>query len=156
MPTLTRQNDALQDSSTERMRRRREWVTEVLSAWEMASGAQFDVKRIPLFVSELDLGGFTYAQGLAARAWILRGRPARFGQVTLADFFPTREMLDEIGYDPRTADQVKKAHDDAVRSAGYAQGFEAGIMHEHAELQKWRRDILHRLGRDRVSPDGED
>ena len=73
--------------------------------------------------------GYTHAQALAAEAWIIKGNPMRYGQLSFADFFPSREQLAEV------------SHDISVELRNeYARGYGAGFVAGQVEADKlWQQ-----------------
>lgn len=109
----------------ERAARRREWLVAVLNRWNAASGAvALSPVRVAVFAQELDRIGYSAAQATTAEAWILRGRPTRFGILTLADFFPTTEQIAEISFDASVIERRAEAR-------GYQLGFDAARNAEY-------------------------
>lgn len=115
---------------THRTIKRREWLRALVSRWEAASGKPFDNARLTVLAAELDAAGYSRAQANAAETWILRGAPARYGALTLADFFPTPEQLASVEYDAGPGM-------DAEYRRGYETGYAAGTAHEAA---RWREN----------------
>lgn len=98
-----------------------------------ASGAKLDAERIAAIAIELDREGYTSAQARMAETWILKGAPARFGNLTLPDFFPTSEQLASVGYDA-TAEHRREYE------RGFQSGKAAGITEER---QAWEANVAY-------------
>ena len=114
--------------SVEVTKARELFVDEMLAAYSASSGVVINDERHNWFVSEMNLRRVTGKQMLLAREWIIRGRPAMYGVLSLADFFPTPEQLKEIEFDLTAA--LQKEHD-----RGEKNGIEIGRGATWRELQ---------------------
>ena len=95
------------------------------------SGVKIEPDRITVIGAELDREGYTSAQARAAETWILKGAPARFGNLTLPDFFPTPDQLASVQHDA-TADLRRE----------YQRGYDAGRAAGIAEERKsWEENV---------------
>lgn len=103
-----------------------------------ASGAQIDERRILLIGFELDRDEYSHSQAQLAERWILRGAPARYGKLTLADFYPTAKELTELGIE--TGD-ILRAEYERGYAIGYQTGRDAGIA-EECERWKTNREYI--------------
>ena len=64
----------------------------------------------------------------AAAEYILTGPPVRYGSLTLADFFPTAQMLSDAGV--KLDGILKKEYDRGVHN-----GFRLGRVHESEQVK---------------------
>lgn len=80
--------------------------------------------RKEALINELNLCGYSEHEARLAEKWILYGDPVRFGSITLADFFPwknlKKEQLEAIGFD--VMGEIKKA-ERAAENKGYEMGY---------------------------------
>jgi hypothetical protein len=107
------------------------------------SGATVDEIRIRTIINELNLRVVSKDQMRQAETWILTGPPCQYGRLTLADFFPTRQQLESIGYVPETsaADAAQAARD----AEQYRCGYEAGRAAEMEMFREWRRQEREKI-----------
>ena len=125
---LSRQTN---EAEVARVQARAVTVELLFARFTAASGTEIPTNRRIALIEMLNAYGFSHSQFQAAEVWILRGAPCRFGKITFADFFPTREQLDSVGFD--LAGIERRAHE-----AGYRMGYDAGVAQT---TEEWREEV---------------
>jgi hypothetical protein len=113
--------------SPEKTRNRSQFLFQLFARFEAASGKKIDSEgttRREALVNELHLCRYSEREAEIAEQWILKGDPVRYGSLTLADFFPWKnlkpEQLASIGYD---ISPVIKSAERAAEQKGYDAGY---------------------------------
>lgn len=120
------------NEQTDTALRNRAVSVEILFArYTAASGTDIPTERRIAIIEMLNDKGFSYAEFQAAQVWILQGPPCRYGKITLADFYPTREQLESVGLNIASLLQ-------AEYKRGYRDGHSAGSAWE---ASRWREEI---------------
>jgi hypothetical protein len=114
-----------------RLQSRATLVELMFARFTAASGTEIPTDRRIALIEMLNAHGFTYSQFQAAEVWILKGAPCRFGKITYADFYPTHEQLESVGYDIAGIER-------RAREAGYRMGYDAGVA-QTTEI--WREEV---------------
>lgn len=109
------------------------FLMQTMARFEAAAGRPIDTEYLPTrkdaLINELMLRHYGEREAKLAQEWILRGGPARFGSLTLADFYPTAEQLASVGV--TVADEIAKAE-----RRGYGIGYDAGWHAAEREIEK--------------------
>lgn len=117
----------------ERTAARSVFALRIMARYENASGTRIDPARKDAIVTELQIARAPHAQLVLAERFILAVR-ARYGTLTLPDFNPTRDDLEQIG--ESVSDLIAAARRDEY-ARGYSIGREAGRADSDAE---WRQN----------------
>lgn len=115
----------LGDEPEAKTQARAEAVARLLARFVFASGNEITPERKEAFIYELQLRRITHAQLLMAEKYIL-GTRARYGTLTLPDFFPTSEQMQaELGNS-----FIEAMHNE------YTKGFNDGRRFEKQRLEE--------------------
>jgi len=117
----TAQTAVVRSDSRKRIKARHEWLNDIISRWETASGVMIPNERVALLAKELDDRNYPETIARVAEEWILRGDSVKYGRLSLTAFYPTGEQLESlgIGIDRTLARE---------RAEGFADGFTTGRM----------------------------
>lgn len=113
------------------IRARATTIEHLFTRFTAASGTEIPAPRRIALIEMLNDRGYTHAEYQAAEAWILKGGPCRYGKLTLADFYPTREQIDSVDFDISAIE--RRAYD-----AGYRVGYDAGVAQA---TEVWRDEV---------------
>lgn len=89
--------------------------------------------RKKALINELNLRRYSEKEALIAQEWILRGGPARYGKLTLADFYPDSDQLGKIDLD-RDHEKEKREAKEKGESEGYRKGYDVGYVQGRKEV----------------------
>lgn len=113
---------------------RHDFLKQLFARYIAASGKQIDDSdnptRMAALETELHLRRYGEREARIAQEWILRGNPARYGSLTLADFYPTSEQLASVGVS--VADEIAKA-ERLAEGRGYDNGWHSHERYIAAE-----------------------
>jgi len=125
--------------STDRRKRRRQWLRDIVTKWETASGIRFPDERLAELAKILDEEEYTETRARVAEPWILRGDSIDYGRLTRNDFDPPPEKLAKLGL---SLDNVLRA--EYLR--GYENGRNAGAVDafKHVEADVRYIELLDR------------
>lgn len=115
----TAQTAVVPSDSKKKIKARHEWLNDIISRWETASGVMITNDRIALLAKELDDRNYPQTIARLAEEWILRGDSIKYGRLTLAAFYPTVEQLESLNLNI-DRDLARE------RAAGFADGYAAG------------------------------
>jgi|GEM_PF-2777331 len=90
-----------------------------MNRYQAAAGVEIPTTRLVIIATLLDQENFSSHQMSVSEQWIMKGRPCKYGKITLADFFPTSDDLAEIQYD--ISGMMKSAEQKGYKN-GYADG----------------------------------
>lgn len=109
-------------------------ILNIITGFEISSGKRVEAQRIKAMTESLIASDWTSIWYEPALKHCTEGAPARFGNITLADFRPNKEQMAEVGFDLNAALEARYRQ-------GKKDGFNEGHSAAWAEFRRDRADL---------------